>query len=376
MSNKMAPFMEVLEDSHAWITKYKADTGAKVAGFFCDYVPEEVLYAAGFVTVRITGGQGNVMSADKYLQSNVCSFSRRCFDQALEGVYGYLDALVVPHTCDVITKIYDLWAYRMKDPAFAHYIWVPHKVFDKAAVPLMEGEIKRLKTCTEEYIGQEISDAALEDAIKLYNRSRSLLKRVYQLRQASPPLISGFDATAVALSSLLTPKDLHNQWMEDLLAEYEGKPSSLPERPRIMVSASMLDDLSLIKTIEDAGAWVVADDICSGSRYFWDLVEDSGGKPLSALTQRYLNKLPCPRSVGSMDPREEHLQSLGRDYGVDGVIFYILRCCDAHQFQYPRLSQHLEQAGYKLLYIQGDQTVGVNEQVANRIQAFTEILSS
>ena len=168
MSDVMAPFREVLADRHGWIEKYKADGGRKIAGYFCDYVPEELLWAAGLATVRITGGRGNVVAADRYMQSNVCSFARRCFDQALEGVYGYLDAVVVPHTCDVITKMYDLWAYRMKDPAFIHYVWVPHKVFMKEAVPVMAGEVRRLRKCLEDHTGAPITDDAIKAGANNY----------------------------------------------------------------------------------------------------------------------------------------------------------------------------------------------------------------
>ncbi|HUT55822.1 MAG TPA: 2-hydroxyacyl-CoA dehydratase family protein [bacterium] len=374
MSDLMAPFYEVLADRHGWLAKYKAQSGRRIAGYFCDYVPEEILYAAGLVPVRMTGGQGNVIAADRYLQSSVCSFARRCFDQALTGVYGYLDALITAHGCDVITKMYDLWAYRMKDPAFVHYLWVPHKVFDKDAPMVMEGEVKRLRKCVEEFRGSPITDEAIADAIAVYDQSRALLKRVYELRRGRPPAISGVEAFSVALSAQLMPRELHNQWVEALLAEREGKPSTLDDRPRVIVSASMIDDLQVVRAIEDAGAWVVADDLCTGSRYFWDQVGDPAPNPVKALTRRYLNKLPCPRSVDSLQPRLNHIQNLARDYSADGIIFYILRCCDAHLFQYPILNQRMQEAGLRVLYIQGDQTVGINEAIVNRIKAFTEML--
>lgn len=375
MNDTMALFRGVLADRHGWISKYKDESGRRIAGYFCDYVPEEILYAGGFIPVRITGGRGNVIAADKYLQSNVCSFARRCFDQALTGVYGYLDALIGEHGCDVITKMYDLWAYRMKDPAFVHYVWVPHKVFDKDAPMVMEGEVKRLRKCVEEFTGSPVPDEAITDAIAVYDKSRALLKRVYELRRGRPPAISGEEAFSVALSAQLVPRDLHNQWVEALLAEREGQPSPLDDRPRVLLSASMIDDLDLVRAIEESGSWVVADDLCTGSRYFWDQVGEAGPNPVKALTRRYLNKLPCPRSVDSLKPRLAHLKDLVRDYAADGIIFYILRCCDAHLFQYPILNQRLQEAGTRVLYIQGDQTVGINEAIQNRIKAFTEMLA-
>jgi len=376
MNDVMSRFKEVVENRHDWIRSYKAESGRKIAGYFCDYLPEEVLWAGGLVPVRITGGRGNVVAADRYLQSNVCSFARRCFDQALNGVYDYLDAVAIPHTCDVITKMYDLWAYRMPTPEFVHYFWLPHKVFTKDAVTVMLGEVKRLRSSLASHLGAEISDDALKEAIAVYNRSRNLLRKVYELRRSSPPLLSGEDAFAVSLSSVLMPKDLHSQWVEELLKELEGKPSPLADRPRVAVAASALDDLEIMRAVEEAGAWVVADDVCTGSRYFFDRVDESEPDPVKSLTRRYLEKLPCPRSVDSLTPRYDHLLGQAREYQAGGVIFYILRCCDAHLFQYPLLKDRLEKEGLRTLYLQGDQTVGVNEQIINRIKAFTEMLST
>jgi benzoyl-CoA reductase subunit C len=376
MSDVMQPFQEVLADRHGWIENYKKETNSKIAGVFSDYVPEEVLTAAGFVTIRVTGESGNVISADKYMQSNLCSFARRAFDQAMEGKYDYLDALSVPHTCDVITKLHDLWAYRLKNPGLVNYFWMPHKVFDPNAVMVVNGEIKRLKKEIEDHFDIEISPESITDAIKLYDKSRALLKRVYDLRKTSPPKISGVDAFSVSLSSILTPRDVHIKWMEDLLKEYEGKDSDLSNKPRVMISASNMDDLALVKAVEDSGAWVVSEECSASTRYFNDLVGEFEGDPIKPLGLRYLNKLPSPRSVDSTKPRTEFILNTINDYKVNGIIFYILRCCDTHKYTLPIIKKKIEEAGIPLLYIEGDQTAGMSEPIVNRIKAFTEMISS
>ena len=377
MNDLLVPFHQALENPHKWIIEHKEKTGDKICGYMCDYVPEEILKAAGYTTVRVTAGKGEVTLADRYLQSNVCSFARRCLEQVMREVFDYLDGVVIPHTCDVINKLNDLWAYRMDTPAFLHYLWVPHKVFDDDAQPVMEAEIRRLIQTVEKASGEKITDKAILEAIELFNRNRSLLDRVYKLRMTSPPTISGVDAYAVALSSILVPKEIHNRWMENLLdGVTSSEPDSLENKPRILVSASILDDLELFTTVENSGAWVVADDICTSTRYFTDLVGDPDGDPVKALAHRYLNKKPCPRSVGSYRPRLDHILKLAEDYNVDGIIFYILRCCDAHMYQYPLLNERLKKDGYKVLYIQGDHGIGITDAISNRIDAFTEILSS
>ena len=59
-----------------------------------------------------------------------------------------------------------------------------------------------------------------------------------------------------------------------------------------MIAGSDLDDPGFVKLIEDSGGLVVADDLCTGSRYFW---EDVSGDPLEALARRYLSPVLCAR---------------------------------------------------------------------------------
>ena len=38
-----------------YATEWKKRTGGKIIGYFCTYVPEELIYAAGILPVRIPG---------------------------------------------------------------------------------------------------------------------------------------------------------------------------------------------------------------------------------------------------------------------------------------------------------------------------------
>ena len=48
-------FKEWYEERHEYAKEWKKKTGGKVLGYFCTYVPEEILYAAGVLPVRILG---------------------------------------------------------------------------------------------------------------------------------------------------------------------------------------------------------------------------------------------------------------------------------------------------------------------------------
>jgi benzoyl-CoA reductase subunit C len=372
MSNpRLSVFKETVDNCHEYARKLARER--PVIGYFCDFVPEELLHAAGFVPIRITGTRMPVSFADKHLQSNVCSFARSCLELVLDGTYRYLTGVVIPHSCDVITKMNDLWAYRVDYPAFCHYLWYPHKANDAGACAAFLDELRRLKSCLQEFSGREVTDAALRESIALYNEDRRLLAQAYELRKKNSPPLTGTDSLLLTLSSMLMPKEDHVAALEQLLSNMGEKPAhSAQNEPRLLVSASVLDDTALIQLIERSGATVVCDDVCTGIRYFHgEVVGDAD--PLEALAERYLNKIPCPRTFDST-ARIDFLMQNVRDYRADGVIIYLLRCCDAHLFEMPGLQERLKASGTPVLYLQGDHSAAISEETRNRIAAFTEML--
>lgn len=363
-------FHNIVQNRHECAGQYSRDR--RLIGYFCDFVPEEILHAAGFTPVRITGTRKPISLADRHLQSNVCSFARSCLELVLDGTYRYLSGVVIPHSCDVVTKMNDLWAYRVDYPEFCHYLWYPHKVSDPNARSAFVDELRRLKACLEDFSGARISDESLRESITLYNENRRLLKKAYELRKGDPPRLSGTEALSLTLSSVLAPKEEHSKRLGELLDSLNGLGSQPKERPRILVSASVLDDEYLIESIEALGAAVVCDDVCTGIRYFWGEAPEDGD-PIEALADRYLQKIPCPRTFAS-GARIDFLMENVSDYAVQGVIIYILRCCDAHLFEMPGLQEKLKAAGTPVLYLQGDHSAPISEETRNRIAAFIEML--
>ena len=56
--------------------------GKKVIAFECTYVPEEIIYAAGALPVRLVGDcrLSNYDDANAYMYQNTCSFIRNCLE--------------------------------------------------------------------------------------------------------------------------------------------------------------------------------------------------------------------------------------------------------------------------------------------------------
>jgi len=78
---------DVWELRHEYAKDWKRRTGGKVVGYMCTYAPEEVLYAADILPIRILGGHEAPSLATPHMFDMWCPFSRDCLNQGLKGKY-------------------------------------------------------------------------------------------------------------------------------------------------------------------------------------------------------------------------------------------------------------------------------------------------
>ena len=150
----------------------------------------------------------------------------------------------------------------------------------------------------------------------------------------------------------------------------EGSKDLVP----IYLTGNMTHSPSYFSLMEDAGAIVVWDDLCSGARTL-RLMAPENLDPMEALTQRYFTSFFCPtKHIGC----RAHIETLLGDVeksGARGVIFLLYKYCEAHYFDYPDLKAALESKGIPTLLLDIEDPSYSLEQLKIRIQAFVEMLS-
>lgn len=363
-------FRTLLSTRHEVARNWKSRNKA-VVGWTCTYTLEEIIHAADILPVRILGSSGSTRLADAYCPDNMCSFCRSCFDAALRGDYDYLDGYVASNSCDNRGKMYDLWRRHAEIP-YIYLINTPHTNTERAHAFFYD-ELVRFRKSLQKAFGAPISDQSLRKAIKVYNENRTLLKKVYDMRREDPPLISGAEALEAVLSSMLTPKEEHNKLLNHLLREVSNRNNRPKSGVRLLVSGSIMDDAELLRIVEAAGGSVVADDLCTGSRYFWNLVDSDAESPLRAIARRYLDKIPCP-FMGQSEDRFRHVMDMTKRYDVEGAIIFVLKFCDPHLFDAPLLKKELESSGLPVLYLEWEHALTGIAQLRTRIEAFIEMI--
>jgi benzoyl-CoA reductase/2-hydroxyglutaryl-CoA dehydratase subunit BcrC/BadD/HgdB len=319
--------------------------GGKIVGYLCDSVPDELISAAGFFPLRISGNPwASTELADKYTDPYNEGFVRSIFHMILSGQYNFLDYIIIPHSRDSIYEIYNLISeIQMQEHPLTlpelYLFDIPHTRFWLSGL-YNHDRFFELKKKLEQWSGKAISDISLKKTISIVNENRILLKKAASLRSTDPPRISGVEALQIIGSSMFMPKEEHNE----LLKKYLELAEKFPVRDgvRLFVEGSPLDNLQLYELIESCDATIVGEDNCWGNRYFDNLVDESL-EPLEALADRYHLKPPCAWMC-PMKPGVEYCCQKAVETKAQGVIFYISEWDYTQTWNYPEQKKLLEES--------------------------------
>ena len=370
-ADTFAPFRNWRMNRAQYAQDWKQRTGRKIMGYFCTYAPEELLYAAGILPVRILGSHEVQDVTEPHIFVMFCPFCRDCLAQGLKGRYNYLDGVMIAQSCLHIRQAFTSWQKHMPID-YSYYLPMPHNVQSPHATPFLEKELEAFRGSLEQWLGQPIDDRAIQEAIEVYNRSRALLWRVYELRKQPKPPLTGEEAMEMVLSCQTVDKQEHNAALESLLTRLAERNVTRPTGVRLMILGSEDDDIDFIRMVENCGATVVVDDHCTGTRYFWNSVNDDGAL-LSRIAARYVQRVPCPSKDWPERTRMAHAVALAKAYHVQGALIIQQKFCDPHELDMPALTKALNAAGVKTLPLEFDVTVPIG-QFKIRVEAFLEML--
>ena len=351
--------------------------GRKVIGYFCSYIPEEIIHAAGFIPYRIkTSGAGRTPKGDLYFSPINCSFVRHCFDNILNDEYSFLDGAVIMNACDNIRRIYDNWRDAKKKfnlkPDFLYFFFVPHLIGNDALDVYMDEIIKFRKAIEEAFI-VTITDEALMDSIKLYNRRRRLLSSIYEKRKRAAVPIKGSDVLSIMLAITSLPVEAGNEFLEEIddHIKKESVSCNNDNHIRVLIAGGCLEDIEYLELIEECGISIVADNLCFGSRYF-NLMVDESGDPIESIAKRYLNKLSCPRMTNCFTLRAKSMINAVKEYNADAVIMDRLKFCNLWGVENVIIKKEAVRVGIPFLSLERELYDGGTGQIKTRVQAFIE----
>ena len=300
------------------------EEGKKVFGTFCVYVPDELIFAANAIATGLCGGsQFWVPGGEKVLPTNTCPLIKASVGARLDRTCPFFriaDMYIGETTCDGKKKAWEI----LGEDVPVHVMDLPQMKREKDIKAWAE-EIKELKKVIEEFTGNKVTAESLNESIKLINNKRKALSRLYECRKADKVPISGRDALVISQIAFYDDPARFTQMTNKLCDELEQriKDGVSVGTKRILLTGTPLavPNWKLHNIIETSGAVVVCEEMCTGTRYFENLVDETKttiDEQIDALANRYMG-INCACFTPNTG-RIDDIIRLAKEYKVDGVI--------------------------------------------------------
>lgn len=339
-----------------------SEAGGRVIGFTGPPCPVELIAAAGFLPVRVSGSPAGGREAfDKYAlpthpkwstgpRQIALGYVNAMTEAVLNGSWSVLDRLIVSNPRKAVYLIHTILCHsRQMDPELQapESYFVDHTIvssYDGARFHLRVFE--KLRAALEAWSGKPITEAALADAIAQANETRALLARLNAFRIEQAPRLSGSLALAAIGAVQTMPAAQANELLASLIEEVEAAPHR--DGPRIFVAGSALDNDALYRAIEASGAIVVGESHSWGAAAFGPAIRTDIA-PFAAAADHFHRQRP-----DAVYPIAEAVAGMARQVEAakpDLAVFQVYHADDHLAWQAPSEMEAVRALGVPTLYL-------------------------
>ena len=335
------------------------------------HYPKEILTALNILAVELWGPPGAPRSADVgRIQTYICPIVRNALAFLAGGGAELLDGLFFPHTCDSIqglaTLVPDFGGWDKAIFRFIHPKGEPRA----ASRQFLERELAGLVDELEVFCGEPLKLDRLRWAITLHRE------------------IDGLRARLTARRACLKMNDLEFYtllrrgeflWPEDHLEELREAARSLGAEPvqggvPIMISGIVPEPMSIFENLNEAGAYVAADDYAALGRRIVRSPAPPLNDPVKVLVELYFYAAPCPTRASDLGPRLDYLERLYGESGAAGLILHNIKFCEPEIFDLPVVRKRFSDLGAPVLYMESELETALSGQALTRLEAFVEMV--
>lgn len=361
-----------LESAKAW----KDEHGVRVVGSFPMHFPGEMAHAAGALPVILQESQDPITVGHGMIHPFYCGYTRSIVDQACKEEFNFLDAIMFGDHCVQLLGAADVVRAKLPD-TWVHFYQLISSMSDPWSLGRARETFGNLREGLEELIGQPLDDEEIRRSIRLFNKNRTLLRRLYEMRRDGEAFITARQMQLAVKSSMIMDKARHNTLLEALIDGLQSAGSERQRGVRVYLSGHFCQapKLGILDLIEDCGGIVVDDDLYHGQRYISTDVDETGD-PVTALAQWYLQrnlKVPCPTRVDQNADWETYLLGEMERSKADGMIVLMAKFCEPHMYYYPEIKEAFEARGVPHLLIETEHETTKFEGIRTRVETFLEI---
>lgn len=317
---------ELVEDPTFPTVKRWRKAGGKVVGHFQVYFPEEIVHAAGMLPVKVRGAPVDLTHADSHFGSYLCSILKSSLEIVLNGELE-LDMFVSHPICDAARNLAAIWGRNFAYPC--QILYLPQNANSSHSATYLTDEYNRLKRTVEEVAGTDVSDAALQRSIAVFNENRRLLRELYEIKRTTPWLVAAEDAYSLVSVGGLIPREVHNELLQAVLPQLKKRNAKQQDRIRVVFEGGFCEQppLDMIRMLGRT-CYLVDDDLLIGLRW---IVEDvpADGDPIANLASSYLDRSSySPVQHDDRKPKEEMLLQRLKRCKADAVIITAAKMCE------------------------------------------------
>ncbi len=371
---------ELFDDlSFSYASQWKKGDGSRrIIGYLPIYIPREIIHAAGMLPVGIFGAGDRIPSVrgDAYFQSYICHLPRTVIELALNKHMDDFDGFIFPAICDVIRNLSGIFKIQFPEK-FVRYLDFPQDFNPDVGGTFYRTELERLLEDLKSLNGKEPSREDLNNSISIYNRNRTLLAELDRFRSKQPHKISATDYYLFQRAGSVMAVEDHNNFLETLLSLAEKVETEEEDRIHVVITGSFCEQppLGLIKTIENAGCYIVEDDFQLGQKWFAENIPDNSEDPIGALVDSYLTKSTFSSAVyEGTEARGDLLAAQAKKRNADGVIFCAPSFCDPALLDRPILEQALDRHHIKHSSFQYHENLGQFHVIKEQTGTFADMI--
>lgn len=377
-------FEKLLEDANNELVRQAQSEGLKCIATTCENVPEPLLNLPGIFSVRLRAPRtGSMEMATYYMTSFLCEYSRALLERAIEGGYNFVDGIVTPDGCTMMNRCVEnmelLKTMGEGKDGFSGNIWRFHRRNDDNALEMYTLQCRNhiLKPLAEKY-GIDTSDEAIRAAVEQHNEVCRLIRAIGDFRKEANPRVTGYEFHILTLVSYVAPKHLIVDKLRETLEEIKTREPDAADkyRARVVFVGSEVDDVDVIRLVEESGAYVCADRFCYGSLPGRDeILLNDDEDVVKQVCRQVQGRAQCPRywDMAKMTGRRDYVADLAKEYGADGIIYEQMKFCDP--WAYERMIGTIvlrDEHGYPVLAVDRPYSIGSSGQMRTRVQAFVE----
>ena len=361
---------ELVEDPEYPSARRWREAGGKIIGHFQVYFPEEIAHAAGLLPLKIRGAQVEGMESESHFGSYLCSIIKTSLELALTGKVE-LDMFVTHPICDAARNLAAIWGRNF--PYKCQILYLPQNPNSAYSLTYLKNEYQRLQNDIEAIAGHEISNDALTNSLAVFNKSRALMREIYQLKRDQPWLMTADEAYCLIALAGFIPREEYNEFIQDILPKIRTRKTTKQDKMRVVFEGGFCEQppLDLLQTI-DRSCYLVDDDLMIGLRWISQDIPIEGD-PLYNLAVGYIeNSSYSPVQHDLRKPKETMLLNRIKESRAEAAIITSAKMCEPGLEEQVTYSKALDEAGIPYFISEFEENQTTFDHLGIQLETFVE----